>query len=61
MTHKHPTPLAIKAAIYKQLCLVAAQNSMLSSDVVLAMNAIDEGIAQANKEHDALKEAMKDG
>jgi len=59
MTHEHPTPLAIKAAIYKQLCLVAAQNSMLSSDVVLAMNAIDEGILQANKEHDALKEAMK--
>jgi len=26
---------------------------------VLAMNAIDEGIAQANKEHDALKEAME--
>jgi hypothetical protein len=59
MTHEHPTPLAIKAAIYRQLCLVAAQNSMLSSDVVLAMNAIDEGISQANKEHDALKEAMK--
>lgn len=59
MTNEHPTPLAIKAAIYKQLCLVAAQNSMLSSDVVLAMNAIDEGISQANKEHDALKEAMK--
>lgn len=61
MTKEHPTPLAIKAAIYKQLCLVAAQNSMLSSDVVLAMNAIDEGISQANKEHDALKEAMNNG
>ena len=58
--HKHPTPLAIKAAIYQQLCLAAAKHSLLSSDVVIAMNAIDEGFAQANKEHDALKEAMKD-
>jgi hypothetical protein len=56
--HKHPTPVEIKAAIYKQLCLVAAQNSMLSSDVVLAMNAIDEGIRQANKEHDEFMKAM---
>lgn len=58
--HKHPTPVEIKAAIYEQLCLVAAQNSMLSSDVVLAMNAIDEGIRQANKEHDEFKKAMND-
>ena len=42
--HKHPTPLEIKAEIYKQLCLVASAASMLSSDVVLAMNAIEEGM-----------------
>jgi len=56
--HKHPTPLAIKSAIYKQLCLAAIKTNMLSSDVVIIMNAIEEGIAQANNEHDALKEAM---
>jgi len=59
MTHKHPTPLVIKAAIYKQLCLAAAKHSLLSSDVLIAMNAIEEGFAEANREHDALKEAMK--
>ena len=53
--HKHPTPLEIKAEIYKQLCLVASASSMLSSDVVLAMNAIDEGIKQANDNHAALR------
>ena len=56
--HKHPTPLVIKAEIYKQLCLVASASSMLSSDVVLAMNAIDEGIKQANQNHAALRKAM---
>lgn len=56
--HKHPTPLEIKAEIYKQLCLVASAASMLSSDVVLAMNAIDEGIKQANDNHAALRKAM---
>ena len=59
MTHEHPTPLVIKAAIYKQLCLAAAKHSLLSSDVLIAMNAIEEGFAEANREHDALKEAMK--
>jgi len=59
MTHEHPTPLVIKAAIYKQLCLAAAKHSLLSADVIIAMNAIEEGFAEANKEHDALKEAMK--
>jgi hypothetical protein len=59
MTHKHPTPLVIKAAVYRQLCLAAAKHSLLSSEVIIMMNAIDEGFAEANKEHDALKEAMK--
>ena len=56
--HKHPTPLAIKAEIYKSLCMAAAKNSLLASDVTIALQAIDEGIAAANKEHDELKKAM---
>lgn len=56
--HDHPTPLVIKAAIYKQLCLMATKNSMLASDVLIAMEAIDAGIEQANKEHDEFKGAM---
>ncbi len=56
--HKHPTPIEIKSEIYKQLCLTASASGMLSSDVVLAMNAIDEGIKQANENHAALRKAM---
>lgn len=56
--HKHPTPLAIKAEIYKSLCMAAAKNSLLASDVTIALEAIDEGIAQANKAHDELRKAM---
>jgi len=61
MTHKHPTPLVIKAAVYRQICLAATKQNMLSRDIVHIMNAIDEGFAEANREHDALKEAMKNG
>lgn len=56
--HKHPTPLAIKAEIYKSLCMAAAKNSLLASDVTIALQAIDEGIAEANKAHDELRKAM---
>ena len=56
--HKHPTPLEIKAEIYKQLILAATTNNMLSSDVVAVMNAVDEGIKQANDNHAALRKAM---
>lgn len=56
--HKHPTPLAIKSEIYKSLCMAAAKSSLLASDVTIALEAIDEGIAQANKEHDKLRKAM---
>jgi len=56
--HKHPTPLEIKAEIYRQLILAATTNNMLSTDVVAVMNAIDEGMKQANDNHDALRKAM---
>ena len=55
--HKHPTPLAIKSEIYRSLCMAAAKHSLLSSDVTIALQAIDEGIAEANKAHDELRKA----
>jgi len=56
--HKHPTPVSIKAEIYKALCMAAAKNSLLASDVTIALQAIDDGIAQANKDHDEFRKAM---
>ena len=56
--HKHPTPVSIKAEIYKALCMAAAKNSLLASDVTIALQAIDEGIAQANKHLDEFRKAM---
>lgn len=55
---KHPTPLAIKSAIYKQLIVAATKNGMNSNDVINVMNSIEEGFKQAHDEHDALRKAM---
>ena len=56
--HKHPTPVSIKAEIYKSLCMAAAKHSLLSSDVAIALQAVDDAIAQANKDHDEFRKAM---
>jgi len=38
--------------------MAAAKHSLLSSDVTIALQAIDEGIEAANKAHDELRKAM---
>lgn len=56
--HKHPTPLVIKAEIFKELVRLATENNMLSTDVSIAMEAIENGIKIANTQHDELKGAL---
>jgi len=57
--HKHPVPIKIQSHVMQQLCLAATITHIPSSAMSAFINALNEGIAQANKEHDALKEAME--
>jgi hypothetical protein len=59
MKHKHPTPLKIQSCVMQQLCLAATITHIPSSAMSAFINSLNEGIAQANREHDALKEAME--
>jgi hypothetical protein len=43
----------------QQLCLAATITHIPSSAMSAFINSLNEGIAQANREHDALKEAME--
>jgi len=54
--HRHPTPIQIKNEIIR--AMIERFNNMPSQYVSAMLDAVDVGIEQANKNHDAFKEAM---
>ena len=58
--HKHPTPVAIKGHIFKEMVAVATERNIESYAILSMMDAVDVGIRAANEEHRQLKESGDD-